>query len=315
MHSPIALEAHPARTDRTPPDGAQPPKPKHGPPDTSLPQLVCKSSVRVFKGGIVLMVGQENKSTLASIRFDHVLDPVDNTWFQPAVAANTGNAFHQRNVRQDGHTAELYPVSRAMICQSSFLETEKACRLTRPSSIRSHHPQRGKEDIEIAASIANISWFAVQCELPAIPSANALIVVVLGISDSEAVLVHRTRIAHRYTSPRWMVKCAGTPACARPPIAPPSSPCPSLQPGRFSRFRFLRFLARPFQAHRRRHADRTKPYPVQCRGKAALTLENLRQVSLRPTPKGPRRNIEAGAKFGGAAASAARRKFANAAER
>jgi len=94
----------------------------------------------------------------------------------------------------------------------------------------------------------------------------------------------------------------------RRPRAPVSSQ------GRFSRFRFLRFLAAPSQAIGRRHADRTKPYPVQCRwGKLRLPSRTCGKY-LFVQPQRAHGEISKPSKVRGAAARR-RRKFANAAER
>src|SRR5882762_7228018 len=81
------------------------------------------------------------------------------------------------------------------------------------------------------------------------------------------------------------------PACARPPIAPPQCPCPSLQPGRLARLLFSRFLARRFRTHRPRHADRTKPYRVQRPLESCAYPRELAASISSSRPKGPMEKI------------------------
>jgi len=54
-----------------------PPKPEYRPLNTGLPQLLRRLFVVVLEGRIVLVVGEDNETTLVLGRLDNAGEPID----------------------------------------------------------------------------------------------------------------------------------------------------------------------------------------------------------------------------------------------
>ena len=101
------------------------PKPEYSPPDAGVPHLLRGLFIRVLEGRIVLMVRDNNETTLVLSGLDDRRNPVNQFVPQLAIAADPRNVINYWDVRQNWHADRIVASVDRDDAPILILETEK----------------------------------------------------------------------------------------------------------------------------------------------------------------------------------------------